>query len=339
MRHVFLLALGAGFLSSCGDESSDGSSSAAVQGSAEIRPIDVPQPTLVKALDISVYSGNITASNVQGWQSQGFSHVVVGTQNASIAKQQLTTLVAGGMTVDVYVFLYFSSSMTTQVQNALSIASGFPVGRIWLDIEADPGSLDVQTIHAKIQEAVNACGTMPVGIYTHQFWLQHMEGSAAFSDLPLWYAHYDNVPTFDDWKTLAFGGWTMPTAKQYKGTTTVGGNTVDVDKDILWLNLPGSGPPPPAGVPAAPTGLAPNGGTVTTSSTMLTWSNESATKYQILMESGSPGAWKYYWTWKSSTPSFTVWPQKHGKYYRWRVRALNAIGWGSWSAWAQFYFP
>ncbi|MBI2900493.1 MAG: hypothetical protein HYY17_09925 [Planctomycetes bacterium] len=330
-----LLALFAAALTACGGGSSDESGDAGVLGTQETPP---PDPVLVKALDISVYSGEIAAANVESWLSLGYTHVIVGTQKASTAKQQLATAVAGGMSVDVYVFLYFTSSMTTQVQNALSIAGGFPVGRIWLDIEADPGSLGVAGITDKIQEAIDACGTMPYGIYTGAWWWnQHMSGSAQFSDAPLWYAWYDDVASLDTWKTQAFGGWSSPAGKQYKGTTTVGG--VGVDKNVMWLHVPDSGPALPPGVPSAPTGLSPDGATVTASSTTLTWSNVGATKYQILMQVGSPGAWKYYWTWTTGNASFTVWPQTPGKQYRWRVRGQNAAGWGAWSSWAGFYFP
>ena len=31
-------------------------------------------------------------------------------------------------------------------------------------------------------------------------------------DMPLWYAHYDNIPSFSDFSS--FGGWTTPYAKQ-----------------------------------------------------------------------------------------------------------------------------
>ena len=34
-----------------------------------------------------------------------------------------------------------------------------------------------------------------------------------FSDLPLWYAHYDKVENFSDW--LPYGGWNKPYAKQF----------------------------------------------------------------------------------------------------------------------------
>ncbi len=322
-RCALLLALG---LAACGGKSSDDSAP------------PPPAPVLVKALDISVYSGTITSAHVDQWKAAGFSHVIVGTQNASVARQQLATLVAGGMTVDVYKYLYFTSSMTTQVQSALSIADGFPVGRLWLDLEADPGSLDVYDLIDLIQEAIDACGAMPAGIYTGSFWRDHMQGCAEFADLPLWTAHYDGVPTFDDWSTRSFGGWVMPTAKQYMGDTTVGGNGIDVDTNIMWLNLAGA-PPPPEGVPAAPTSLAPDGATVSTPSVALTWSDTGATKYQLLLERGSPGAWKYSWTWTPATASYTVSPQYHDINYRFRVRGQNAVGWGTWSEWAQFYVP
>lgn len=45
------------------------------------------------------------------------------------------------------------------------------------------------------------------------------------SSEPLWYAHYDNNPTFADF--APFGGWTKPSIKQYKGSTAICGATVD----------------------------------------------------------------------------------------------------------------
>eukprot|EP01133_Synstelium_polycarpum_P002443 gene2443-2778_t len=41
---------------------------------------------------------------------------------------------------------------------------------------------------------------------------------SAGAQYPLWYAHYDHVATFDDFKP--FGGWKVPYMKQYIGTTT-----------------------------------------------------------------------------------------------------------------------
>jgi hypothetical protein len=51
--------------------------------------------------------------------------------------------------------------------------------------------------------------------------------SPAFADLPLWYAHYDNNPSFSDWRP--FGGWSKPAIKQYQGTTSTCGASVDLN--------------------------------------------------------------------------------------------------------------
>jgi hypothetical protein len=69
-------------------------------------------------------------------------------------------------------------------------------------------------------------GLRCLGIYTgNSQWSPIMGGSTQFSKLPLWYAHYDNNPSFSDFK--AFGGWTKPNIKQYVGTTTLCSASVD----------------------------------------------------------------------------------------------------------------
>lgn len=50
-------------------------------------------------------------------------------------------------------------------------------------------------------------------------------GTTKFSYLPIWYAHYDNNPSYSDWNN--FGGWTKPAIKQYAGTTSLCGGSVD----------------------------------------------------------------------------------------------------------------
>jgi hypothetical protein len=50
-----------------------------------------------------------------------------------------------------------------------------------------------------------------------------------FKTLPLWYAHYDNTPSFDDWNSVSkFGGWVWPTLKQFKGDSVICGTRMDV---------------------------------------------------------------------------------------------------------------
>ncbi len=49
-------------------------------------------------------------------------------------------------------------------------------------------------------------------------WIQILGGADEcknFIDKPIWYAHYDSKPNFDDWNSNKFGGWTKPTLKQF----------------------------------------------------------------------------------------------------------------------------
>lgn len=47
-----------------------------------------------------------------------------------------------------------------------------------------------------------------------------------FTGIPIWYAHYDGKPSFDDF--APFGSWKTPNIKQYKGTTSMCGGSVDL---------------------------------------------------------------------------------------------------------------
>ena len=49
---------------------------------------------------------------------------------------------------------------------------------------------------------------------------------AGVSEVPIWYAHYDNTASFSDWKD--FGGWKKPFMKQYKGDESLCGADVDI---------------------------------------------------------------------------------------------------------------
>jgi hypothetical protein len=74
-----------------------------------------------------------------------------------------------------------------------------------------------------IQQLKDSCSTYGVkcGVYSSTYQWSSLFGSTSFSygsELPLWYAHYDNSPSFSDF--TAFGGWSTPHAKQYAGDVT-----------------------------------------------------------------------------------------------------------------------
>jgi GH25 family lysozyme M1 (1,4-beta-N-acetylmuramidase) len=99
---------------------------------------------------------------------------------------------------------------------------GARVGMLWLDIEGSQywsgtPSYNVNFLSAMVQRGRELGVSM--GIYSSASqWNPIMGGSTAFSDLPLWYAHYDMNPSFSDW--YSFGGWYKPAIKQYAGDQT-----------------------------------------------------------------------------------------------------------------------
>lgn len=110
-----------------------------------------------------------------------------------------------------------------------STSVGAKVGMLWLDIEGTQywsGSTtnNVNFLSSMVSEG-KARG-VSLGIYSSASqWNPIMGGSTKFSSLPLWYAHYDGNPSFSDFS--AFGGWSKPAIKQYKGTTSICSTSID----------------------------------------------------------------------------------------------------------------
>jgi hypothetical protein len=287
----------------------------------------------VFALDVSHWSGNIDGSDVACWKSNGVEHLVPGTQVEDITRQQLETAVAGGISVDAYVVLYWDQNIPSQVERALDVIRGLPVGRLWLDIEVYPGGRSVAQLETLIQQGVDSCGSMPCGIYTGKWWWDaYMKGSTRFSHLPLWYAYYDNVANLDTWSYQSFGGWPFSTGKQYGYGYLCG---VNVDLNVMRVEPPAGGEPP-----ETPTGLYPPEGAIVTSSsvTLAVTAVANATTYEFHIQYSDGALWQEYFTYRPSTNSQTFWPQFADTRYRFQVRAGNAYGWSAWSGWSTFDF-
>jgi hypothetical protein len=94
-------------------------------------------------------------------------------------------------------------------------------------------------------------------------------------------------------------------------------------------------PPPPGGVPGA---LSPDGVTITASSVTLSASAvASATSYQFAIESDVAGVWTAYYTYTTTSPTKTIYPQTRGRDYRFRVNAMVGGAYGAWSSYATFH--
>jgi hypothetical protein len=146
----------------------------------------------------------------RAWKSYGAfdSNAIQNIKNARAA---------GFEYVDVYMFPCRGQSASNQVASLVSNLGSSHYGQVWLDIETNPssgcswasysGSSNCQYV-TELVNAVKAHGKVP-GIYSNYYMWESIMGGAhncpGLSGVTLWYAHYDNSPSFSDFKS--FGGW------------------------------------------------------------------------------------------------------------------------------------
>lgn len=305
-----------------------------------------PANQAVFATDVSMWETPLAQSEMDCFWDSGVRHVIVGTQQEDITREQLSMAISRGMTVDAYVYLYWDTDLGAQVAEAFKRVTGFPIGRMWLDIEQDPAGRSSKTIDALIQQAVSACqaqGSATCGIYTGPgFWKSYTGNTSAFTSVPLWYALYNDKTTLSDWSTEAFGGWSKPAAKQFatKPLCGVGG----ADWDVMQVSttpavtVDRSLPPDTGVAPPAPGGLYPSDGSVVKLgyAKIMSATLPRATSYQLSVERWTGSSWTAYYTWTNPNAFVRFSPATANSIYRFRVRAQNAHGWGAWSSWSSF---
>ncbi|CAD8049465.1 unnamed protein product [Paramecium primaurelia] len=194
-----------------------------------------------KGIDLSASFNNFSCVKnagysfaiVRGYKSYGEVDTV-GHQNLKNAK-------AAGLIGDAYFFpckgKKTASAQVTEFDNVF----GSEYGTVWIDVESNPStgcgwsSSDHTGNCQFLQDIVNAFTAKKrlVGIYASQYQWSTIMGSASscakFTSHPLWYAHYDNNPSFSDYPKYALGGWTTPSIKQYVGDTTLCSVGVDLN--------------------------------------------------------------------------------------------------------------
>lgn len=180
----------------------------------------------------------VSVSDYSCMKSNGFTYTVVrGYQQSNHvdpnAAQTIANAWNGGMDeVEVYLFpCPTCGNPEAQMDNLIDGLVGSTYGMIWLDIEGpdywySSTSSNIEFIQGLVNEG-NARG-VKLGIYTgNSQWTPITGSTTQFKAYPLWYAHYDNNPSFSDF--TPFGGWTQPTRKQYEGTTSFCGGSVDLN--------------------------------------------------------------------------------------------------------------
>ena len=148
------------------------------------------------------------------------------------AKQNIANAKGAGIQyVDVYLFPCYPCGDPATQANQLWAALGGTFGTVWLDIETYQWSSNLAANQAFITTLANTLAGhgAKIGIYSSYYNWEAIVGLSwtGMSKYPLWYAHYDDNPSFSDF--VAFGGWTKPNIKQYNGSSTVCGVGVDLD--------------------------------------------------------------------------------------------------------------
>lgn len=172
-------------------------------------------------IDVSNYSGRISAQNLADWKALGVGLVIVqglteAQAGVSYTRQQLQACLDANMPVDLYIYLYGGQD----IRPRLATADGIPIHRKWLDAE-EPLTT------AQIDAAWPAMDAYPAqvqaaGIYSARWWwITYQYNQNHWSHRKLWAAQYDNIA---DTKVFTpFGGWSTCFLKQYRGSSVLAG--------------------------------------------------------------------------------------------------------------------
>ena len=189
------------------------------------------------------YSTAQSLATHQCWKNNGISFAIpraymsYGAFDSNGPANVANARKAGIPYVDIYMFPCRGKGAAAQVNELVSGMGGANYGQIWLDIETNPssgcswGSFSAASNCQYVSDlvaAVKSHGKAP-GIYSSYYMWEAIMGGAGncpgHSNVALWYAHYDNLASFSDFKS--FGGWSKPNMKQYAGDTTLCGAGID----------------------------------------------------------------------------------------------------------------
>ncbi len=207
---------------------------------APAAPVPPPAPAHALAVDVSNYTGPLSAAALEAWKRRGIGLVIVQAVDPPAPYPptqtvgQIRACVAAGLQVEAYVYLWFTLG-ASDIKRKLELLKGLPISRVWLDVE------DTTATHMSAKQRANlvmaaldviqAAG-FETGIYTGGwFWRaeQYMANTIAFRAFNLWSAQYDGIA--DASVFTPYGGWDRCTLKQFRGTTTLDG-VPNVDLDV-----------------------------------------------------------------------------------------------------------
>jgi len=167
---------------------------------------------------------------IRAWRSSG-------TWDPYCATNIANAINAGMNPVDVYMFPRpkGASGVSQATQLLSNLQNTNFNGTIWFDVEQESPYWSTQSANQQffndVVSTLQSSGAS-VGIYTSKSQWTEVMGSnfQGGANLPLWYSHYDNNPSFADFgrSTIGnYGGWGTPTMKQYQGDQSACGCNTD----------------------------------------------------------------------------------------------------------------
>lgn len=207
------------------------------------------------ALDVSQYSGEISALQFLGAKDKGVSRVIVALNSMELARRQMRNAHAAGLEVEAYIYVYFAQDPAGRVRSCLEAIKDLPyVARVWVDCEDEKHSLAAKYLGPKIAACLTAVATAgyKTGVYTGAWWWKkHMQTDpnwgSNFRHHALWDAYWDKDADID---TPGYGGWTKAEMSQHTNDTTFAGIWCDIN------SYDDGQPTPPAPPPTPPVGGA-----------------------------------------------------------------------------------
>ena len=128
-----------------------------------------------------------------------------------------------GLKADVYIIpCTYCGNPDKQADEIMYLLKAATYGTLWISIEGS-WSLDRaknQLFMKNLTDALTSKGAAKLGIFTFQPTWDRVFGKefTNYSNLPLWYIRWNSNPEVDDF--IPFGGWKIPTAKQYDTDNT-----------------------------------------------------------------------------------------------------------------------
>ena len=196
-----------------------------------VNGIDLFASTSASTFSCLKNHGN-TFAIIRAFRSSGIldANAAANLQNARTA----------GLDTEIYMFPCRGKDPAAQVSTMFSSISSNLFSTVWIDAETNPSSGCSWSGHSAssncdflmaLINGISAKGKKP-GIYSSLVQWQNIFGSSSActtaATAPLWYAHYDSLQSFSDFKP--FAGWKSPTMKQFKGDQTV----CSTDVDLNW---------------------------------------------------------------------------------------------------------